>query len=144
MNHITPVENKLPECLHHVMNRARRGGTLFLIRSMRSEPLMRFGAGFGLNRYSSASNALRRVKTKLQKDRKFKARLDCIESNTVKGQTKTLISFSNCTVCFAYVVRDDSCQTIMHAHIHLIPRQYSGTPNPRDRVRCVIPGKMAY
>jgi chromosomal replication initiation ATPase DnaA len=54
---------------------------------MRAEPLMRVGAGFGLNRYSSVSSAVMRVKTKLQKDRKFKDRLEHIESNILKSQT---------------------------------------------------------
>jgi len=35
-------------------------------------------------------------------------------------------------------------QTIMHAHIHLIPRRKGDTPNPRGRVRGVIPEKMVY
>ena len=35
-------------------------------------------------------------------------------------------------------------QTIMHAHIHLIPRRQGDTPNPRGGVRGVIPKKMAY
>ncbi len=63
---------------------------LYLTRSMRSEPLMRVGPGFGLNRYSSVSSAVMRVNTKLQKDKEFKARLECIESNILKGQTRTL------------------------------------------------------
>jgi hypothetical protein len=54
---------------------------------MRSNPLMRVGAGFGLHRYSSVSSAVMREKTKLQKDRKFKDRLKHIESNILKGQT---------------------------------------------------------
>jgi chromosomal replication initiation ATPase DnaA len=66
-----------------------RDVTIYLIRSMRSEPLMRVGAGFGLNRYSSVSSAVMRVKLKLQKDRKFKGRLKCIETNILKGQTQT-------------------------------------------------------
>jgi chromosomal replication initiation ATPase DnaA len=64
-----------------------RDVAIYLIRSMRAEPLMRIGAGFGLNRYSSVSSVVMRVKTKLQKDRKFKARLAHIESNILKGQT---------------------------------------------------------
>ncbi len=51
----------------HVMNRARRVGRSFKIN--------------GLNRYNSVSS----------KDRKFKDRLEHIESNILKGQTKTLI-----------------------------------------------------
>src|SRR2546421_3574955 len=33
-------------------------------------------------------------------------------------------------------------QTIMHAHIHLIPRRAGDTPSPRGGVRGVIPAKM--
>jgi putative transposase len=66
-----------------------RDVAMYLIRSMRSEPLMRVGAGFGLNRYSSVSSAVMRVKTKLQKDRKFKDHIEHIKSNILKGQTKT-------------------------------------------------------
>ncbi len=64
-----------------------RDVAMYLIRSMRSEPLMRVGAGFGLNRYSSVSSAVMRVKTKLQKDKKLKDRLEHIENNILKGQT---------------------------------------------------------
>jgi ATP adenylyltransferase len=35
-------------------------------------------------------------------------------------------------------------QTIMHAHVHLIPRRHGDTPNPRGGVRGVIPDKMAH
>ena len=35
-------------------------------------------------------------------------------------------------------------QTIMHAHMHLIPRRDGDTPLPRGGVRGVIPEKMAY
>jgi REP element-mobilizing transposase RayT len=66
-----------------------RDVAMYLTRSMRAEPLMRVGASFGLNRYSSVSSAVMRVKTKFQKDRKFKERLAHIESNILKGQTKT-------------------------------------------------------
>jgi chromosomal replication initiation ATPase DnaA len=64
-----------------------RDVVIYLIRSMRCEPLIRVGAGFGLNRYSSVSSAAISVKTKPQKDRKFNDRLECIESNILKGQT---------------------------------------------------------
>jgi chromosomal replication initiation ATPase DnaA len=67
-----------------------RDVAIYLIRSMRTEPLMRVGAGFGLNRYSSVSSAVMRIKIKLQKDRKFRDRLKYIENNILKGQTKTL------------------------------------------------------
>jgi chromosomal replication initiation ATPase DnaA len=64
-----------------------RDVAVYLIRSLRSEPLMRAGAEFGMNRYSSVSSAVMREKTKLQKDRKFKDRLKHIESNILNGQT---------------------------------------------------------
>jgi len=64
-----------------------RDVAVYLIRAMRSEPLMKIGAGFGLNRYSSVSSVVMRVKTKLQKDKKFKERLANIENNILKGQT---------------------------------------------------------
>ncbi|MCF8145215.1 MAG: HIT family protein [Deltaproteobacteria bacterium] len=35
-------------------------------------------------------------------------------------------------------------QTIMHAHIHLIPRRDGDTLNPRGGVHGVIPGKKGY
>jgi ATP adenylyltransferase len=35
-------------------------------------------------------------------------------------------------------------QTIMHAHLHLIPRRVGDTPQPRGGVRGVIPGRMSY
>ena len=35
-------------------------------------------------------------------------------------------------------------QTVMHSHIHLIPRRGGDTPNPRGGVRGVIPGKADY
>lgn len=35
-------------------------------------------------------------------------------------------------------------QTVMHCHIHLIPRRIGDNPNPRGGVRCVIPGKADY
>jgi chromosomal replication initiation ATPase DnaA len=54
---------------------------------MRSEPLMKIGARFGLNRYSSVSSVVMRVKEKFQKDRKCKNRLAQIENNILKGQT---------------------------------------------------------
>jgi len=35
-------------------------------------------------------------------------------------------------------------QTIMHAHVHLIPRRANDTENPRGGVRGVCPEKMSY
>jgi ATP adenylyltransferase len=35
-------------------------------------------------------------------------------------------------------------QTVMHSHIHLIPRRSGDSPNPRGGVRAVVPGKADY
>jgi len=35
-------------------------------------------------------------------------------------------------------------QTVMHCHIHLIPRRKGDLPDPRGGVRGVIPDKMRY
>lgn len=63
-----------------------RDVALYLIRSMRSNPPIKIGVQFGLNQYSSVSSVVTRVKTKLQKDKKFKERLARIESNILKGK----------------------------------------------------------
>lgn len=35
-------------------------------------------------------------------------------------------------------------QTVMHAHVHVIPRFDGDVPDPRGGVRWVVPGKAAY
>lgn len=35
-------------------------------------------------------------------------------------------------------------QSVMHLHVHLIPRYQGDTPNPRGGVRGVIPSKQSY
>ena len=57
--------------VHRRIENEPRDVAMYLIRFMRLEPLMRVGAGFGLNRYSSVSSAVMRVKTKLRKERKL-------------------------------------------------------------------------
>ncbi|CAB1067350.1 hypothetical protein D1AOALGA4SA_20 [Olavius algarvensis Delta 1 endosymbiont] len=64
-----------------------RDVAVYLIRTMRSDSLMRIGAEFRLNRYSSVSSVVMRVKEKLQKDRKFRERLSQIENSILKNQT---------------------------------------------------------
>ena len=64
-----------------------RDVAMYLIRSLRAEPLMKIGENFGLTQYSSVGSAVMRVKAKLQKDRRFKACLRDIESKIYKRQT---------------------------------------------------------
>ena len=35
-------------------------------------------------------------------------------------------------------------QTVMHAHVHVIPRSHGDVADPRGGVRWVVPGKAAY
>ncbi len=35
-------------------------------------------------------------------------------------------------------------QTVMHAHVHIIPRRAGDVPDPRGGVRWVVPAKAAY
>lgn len=48
----------------------------------------------------------------------------------------------------AYVINDKfpvtAGQTIMHSHIHLIPRRKNDVVNPRGGVRGVVPGMRSY
>jgi chromosomal replication initiation ATPase DnaA len=74
-----PEGGKIFLWIKQIIENEPRDVAMYLIRSMRSEPLMRVGAGFGLNRYSSVNSAVIRVKTKLQKDRKFRDHLEHIE-----------------------------------------------------------------
>ncbi|MDB5037262.1 MAG: histidine triad family protein [Bacteriovoracaceae bacterium] len=39
---------------------------------------------------------------------------------------------------------EDAGQTILHSHIHLIPRRKGDDPSPRGGVRAVVPGKKSY
>ncbi|MDA8347070.1 MAG: HIT domain-containing protein [Thermaerobacter sp.] len=60
-------------------------------------------------------------------------------SNELRGEDSSITGFNvgaNCGV--------DAGQTVMHAHIHLVPRRSGDTPSPRGGVRGVIPDRMAY
>ena len=39
---------------------------------------------------------------------------------------------------------EDAGQTVMHCHVHLIPRRKGDVDNPRGGVRGVIPNKQSY
>ena len=86
MSHVAPVKNRLTtlKAVRRGIEIEPRDVTMYLIRSMRAEPLMRVGAGFGLNRYSSVSSAVMRVKIKLQRIENLKTALDILKATSLK------------------------------------------------------------
>ena len=66
-------------------------------------------------------------------------RLLCSLKETIRKEDPSVTGFNvgvNCGL--------SAGQTIMHVHIHLIPRRDGDLSNPRGGVRGVIPGKMNY
>ena len=61
-------------------------------------------------------------------------------------QAKTLLDekFSPQGYNFGVNVGETAGQTIMHVHVHLMPRYTGDTPAPRGGVRGAIPGKRSY
>jgi len=59
--------------------------------------------------------------------------------NSIKEQDDSVVSFNVGMNC-----GEEAGQTVMHSHIHLIPRRKGDTPKPRGGVRGVIPNKMDY
>lgn len=57
----------------------------------------------------------------------------------IKKSDSTVTGFNIGTNC-----GKSAGQTIMHAHIHLIPRREGDMPKPKGGVRGVIPDKMGY
>ena len=64
----------------------------------------------------------------------------------LKEQRKELLSLDKKITAFNVGVNAgaDSGQSIMHCHIHLIPRRKGDIENPRGGVRGVIPSKQKY
>jgi ATP adenylyltransferase len=62
-----------------------------------------------------------------------------ILSDRIEKSDSTVTGFNIGANC-----RKSAGQTIMHAHIHLIPRRDGDTPKPKGGVRGVIPDKMGY
>jgi ATP adenylyltransferase len=59
--------------------------------------------------------------------------------NKIVAEDESVVAFNVGTNC-----GEVAGQTVMHAHIHLIPRRKGDTPKPRGGVRGVIPAKMSY
>jgi diadenosine tetraphosphate (Ap4A) HIT family hydrolase len=64
----------------------------------------------------------------------------------LKSQRQTLLEYDSAITGFNVGVNDgvSAGQTVMHCHIHLIPRRDGDTSDPRGGVRGVIPDKQKY
>ena len=67
-------------------------------------------------------------------------------SETLKKERQSLLNLDSEITAFNVGVNagKDSGQSIMHCHIHLIPRRKGDIENPRGGVRGVIPSKQKY
>jgi ATP adenylyltransferase len=62
-------------------------------------------------------------------------------------EARSMIREADATVAgFNVVINNGEVagQTVMHCHLHLIPRRPNDNPNLRGGVRCVIPGMADY
>ena len=59
--------------------------------------------------------------------------------NRLESKDKTITGFN-----IGMNSGESAGQTVMHSHIHLIPRRDGDTKKPRGGVRGVIPDKMSY
>ena len=67
-------------------------------------------------------------------------------NNIIKSQKNSLVEQDNNIDGFNIGVNhgETSGQTVMHLHVHLIPRRKGDVENPRGGVRGVIPSKQKY
>ena len=67
-------------------------------------------------------------------------------NNIIKSQKKSLIDEDNSITGFNIGINqgESAGQTVMHLHIHLIPRRNGDITDPRGGVRGVIPSKQKY
>ena len=67
-------------------------------------------------------------------------------NGTLKKERQSLLSLDKEITAFNVGVNagKDAGQSVMHCHIHLIPRRKGDIENPRGGVRGVIPSKQKY
>ena len=66
-----------------------RGAAIYLTRMIRSDGLMDICKDYNLSKYSSASSIVETVRKKLQKDRKFRNKLNALSHRLTKSQPET-------------------------------------------------------
>ena len=74
-----------------------------------------------------------------EQERKHAEELLLILQNQIREDDETVTGFNVGVNC-----GESAGQTVMHAHIHLIPRRDGDLKNPKGGVRGVIPEKMSY
>ena len=74
-----------------------------------------------------------------EQERKYAEELLLILQNRIQEDDDTVTGFNVGVNC-----GESAGQTVMHAHIHLIPRRDGDLENPKGGVRGVIPEKMSY
>ena len=74
-----------------------------------------------------------------EQERKYAEELLLILQNQIREDDETVTGFNVGVNC-----GESAGQTVMHAHIHLIPRRDGDLENPKGGVRGVIPEKMSY
>ena len=67
-------------------------------------------------------------------------------NNIIKSQKKSLMDEDNSITGFNIGINqgESAGQTVIHLHIHLIPRRNGDVTDPRGGVRGVIPSKQKY
>ncbi len=66
-----------------------RNVSIYLVRRLRREPLHEIGRRFKIEKYSSVSSIIERVKQQMRKDAGFKRRIDVLCATAIKSQRQT-------------------------------------------------------
>ncbi len=63
-----------------------RNVAIYMMRILKGEPLLKIGSDFKLSKHSSVSSVIERTRQKIQKDKKFKKRIEEIKILLINGQ----------------------------------------------------------
>ena len=66
-----------------------RNVAVYLIRYLRNDPLKQVGEQFGIEKYSTVSSIVERVKYEMKMDKEFKKRVKNLVGKTTKSQRQT-------------------------------------------------------